>query len=271
MPVSDNKLILLLLYAWSAFLFSPFILFLLLFVLCSSVSSSAFFWARLSCLAHHGWKSSTSLPCPFSSFSSSLPLLLLVCLSSSFRLPTQFLHMSSHELDAVLSRISDENLRHTLSFGVGLHHAGLKDEVRKKEGERGKDDVTGMKRERKMMQKRTSFPSFPLLLLPLCCSLCPSRFLPFLSGPQDGGSHVPCRTDPSTRSFSIFLLSPSSPISASLSRLSPHPPSLVLLFLFLSFHFAFSGPQDGGSSVPRRKDPSPRKHSHSRVGSQPAW
>jgi len=29
------------------------------------------------------------------------------------------------ELEAVLGKVSDPNLQHTLSFGIGLHHAGL--------------------------------------------------------------------------------------------------------------------------------------------------
>lgn len=30
----------------------------------------------------------------------------------------------------VLSQVSDQNLRHTLQFGIGLHHAGLNDRDR---------------------------------------------------------------------------------------------------------------------------------------------
>lgn len=30
----------------------------------------------------------------------------------------------------VLSQVTDQNLRHTLQFGIGLHHAGLKDKDR---------------------------------------------------------------------------------------------------------------------------------------------
>ena len=30
----------------------------------------------------------------------------------------------------VLSQVSDQNLRHTLQFGIGLHHAGLNDKDR---------------------------------------------------------------------------------------------------------------------------------------------
>jgi len=37
----------------------------------------------------------------------------------------QFLHLTHDELQAVLDQIRDVNLRHTLTFGIGLHHAGL--------------------------------------------------------------------------------------------------------------------------------------------------
>jgi len=33
-------------------------------------------------------------------------------------------------LQMVLSQVSDQNLRHTLQFGIGLHHAGLNDKDR---------------------------------------------------------------------------------------------------------------------------------------------
>jgi activating signal cointegrator complex subunit 3 len=39
--------------------------------------------------------------------------------------PRQFLHMAQEELQPLLDKIRDVNLRHTLSFGIGLHHAGL--------------------------------------------------------------------------------------------------------------------------------------------------
>lgn len=37
----------------------------------------------------------------------------------------QFLRMGEEELQQVLSQVNDSNLRHALSFGIGLHHAGL--------------------------------------------------------------------------------------------------------------------------------------------------
>lgn len=42
----------------------------------------------------------------------------------------QFLSMPEADLQMVLSQVTDQNLRHTLQFGVGLHHAGLNDKDR---------------------------------------------------------------------------------------------------------------------------------------------
>ena len=44
--------------------------------------------------------------------------------------PRQFLSVSEEDLQMVLSQITDQNLRHTLQFGIGLHHAGLNDQDR---------------------------------------------------------------------------------------------------------------------------------------------
>lgn len=44
--------------------------------------------------------------------------------------PRQFLSLPEEELQMVLSQITDQNLRHTLQFGLGLHHAGLNDRDR---------------------------------------------------------------------------------------------------------------------------------------------
>lgn len=38
--------------------------------------------------------------------------------------------MSDATLEMVLSQVTDNNLRHTLQFGIGLHHAGLNDRDR---------------------------------------------------------------------------------------------------------------------------------------------
>lgn len=42
-----------------------------------------------------------------------------------------FVHMSDDELESALSGVRDASLRHTLQFGIGLHHAGLNDGDRK--------------------------------------------------------------------------------------------------------------------------------------------
>jgi antiviral helicase SLH1 len=39
--------------------------------------------------------------------------------------PRRFLHMDEEDLNLNLSRVKDEALRESLSFGIGLHHAGL--------------------------------------------------------------------------------------------------------------------------------------------------
>ncbi|GAX76248.1 hypothetical protein CEUSTIGMA_g3692.t1 [Chlamydomonas eustigma] len=44
--------------------------------------------------------------------------------------PGQFVNMSDEELEMNLMGVKDANLRHTLQFGIGLHHAGLNDKDR---------------------------------------------------------------------------------------------------------------------------------------------
>lgn len=44
--------------------------------------------------------------------------------------PRQFLHMSEEEIEMLVLQVLDSNLKHTLQFGVGLHHAGLKESDR---------------------------------------------------------------------------------------------------------------------------------------------
>jgi activating signal cointegrator complex subunit 3 len=39
--------------------------------------------------------------------------------------PQQFVRMTEEELQSVLSQVSETNLRHTLQYGIGIHHAGL--------------------------------------------------------------------------------------------------------------------------------------------------
>ena len=46
-----------------------------------------------------------------------------------FRKP--FLHMDAQEISVLSEYIKDENLRHTIQFGVGMHHAGLEEGDRK--------------------------------------------------------------------------------------------------------------------------------------------
>ena len=43
----------------------------------------------------------------------------------------QWLHLSDQDLDAILSTIRDPHLKHSLSFGIGLHHAGLHERDRR--------------------------------------------------------------------------------------------------------------------------------------------
>ena len=41
--------------------------------------------------------------------------------------PRQFIRMDDDELQGALSQVKDANLKHTLTFGIGLHHAGIAD------------------------------------------------------------------------------------------------------------------------------------------------
>jgi activating signal cointegrator complex subunit 3 len=45
--------------------------------------------------------------------------------------PKQFLNTPDEELSRLLPKIRDPNLRNTLEFGIGLHHAGLHEDDRK--------------------------------------------------------------------------------------------------------------------------------------------
>ena len=51
-------------------------------------------------------------------------------LAASDEKPRQFLSIADNSLDMILSQVTDTNLRHTLQFGIGLHHAGLNDRDR---------------------------------------------------------------------------------------------------------------------------------------------
>ncbi|KAK9116484.1 hypothetical protein Sjap_015431 [Stephania japonica] len=59
-----------------------------------------------------------------------LTALDLIQFAASDESPRQFLNMPEEALQMVLSQITDQNLRHTLQFGIGLHHAGLNDKDR---------------------------------------------------------------------------------------------------------------------------------------------
>ena len=39
--------------------------------------------------------------------------------------PQNFLHCSDDYVQQVANTLNDSSLRHTISFGIGLHHAGL--------------------------------------------------------------------------------------------------------------------------------------------------
>ena len=54
-----------------------------------------------------------------------LTALDLIQLGAQSDNPRQFVRADEEELGDLLARIKDPNLRHTLSFGIGLHHAGL--------------------------------------------------------------------------------------------------------------------------------------------------
>lgn len=45
--------------------------------------------------------------------------------------PKQWLRMPDHEMEQILTNIRDDNLRLCMSFGIGLHHAGLVEKDRK--------------------------------------------------------------------------------------------------------------------------------------------
>lgn len=59
-----------------------------------------------------------------------LTALDLIQFAASDEHPIQFLNMPEEALQMVLSQVTDQNLRHTLQFGIGLHHAGLNDKDR---------------------------------------------------------------------------------------------------------------------------------------------
>uniref|UniRef100_A0A2N9HEA5 Activating signal cointegrator 1 complex subunit 3 n=1 Tax=Fagus sylvatica TaxID=28930 RepID=A0A2N9HEA5_FAGSY len=59
-----------------------------------------------------------------------LTALDLIQFAASDEHSRQFLNMPEEALQMVLSQVTDQNLRHTLQFGIGLHHAGLNEKDR---------------------------------------------------------------------------------------------------------------------------------------------
>lgn len=59
-----------------------------------------------------------------------LTALELIQYAASDEHPRQFLSMPEESVQMILSQVSDQNLKHTLQFGIGLHHAGLNDKDR---------------------------------------------------------------------------------------------------------------------------------------------
>ena len=49
----------------------------------------------------------------------------LISLLATEENPRQWLHMEASELQDAVSALRDENLKITLPFGIGIHHAGL--------------------------------------------------------------------------------------------------------------------------------------------------
>jgi activating signal cointegrator complex subunit 3 len=54
-----------------------------------------------------------------------LTALDLIQLGAQSENPRQWVHADEDELRDALAKIKDPNLRHCMSFGIGLHHAGL--------------------------------------------------------------------------------------------------------------------------------------------------
>ena len=60
-----------------------------------------------------------------------LTALDLIAYAAADGRPRAFVHMGEAELEAALAGVRDASLRHTLGFGIGLHHAGLTEADRK--------------------------------------------------------------------------------------------------------------------------------------------
>lgn len=59
-----------------------------------------------------------------------LTALDLIAYAAADERPDGFVHMSDEELSSHLTKVKDPALKHTLQFGIGLHHAGLTPEDR---------------------------------------------------------------------------------------------------------------------------------------------
>eukprot|EP01138_Halocafeteria_seosinensis_P005687 gb/GECG01005814.1/.p1 GENE.gb/GECG01005814.1/~~gb/GECG01005814.1/.p1 ORF type:complete len:2316 (+),score=249.07 gb/GECG01005814.1/:1-6948(+) len=59
-----------------------------------------------------------------------LTALELISLCAADENPKKFLHMAEADADALAARMKDGALQHTLGFGIGIHHAGLKEQDR---------------------------------------------------------------------------------------------------------------------------------------------
>ena len=60
-----------------------------------------------------------------------LTALDLIAYAASDDNPSQFVHMPEQELSTAVESVRDSALKHTLQFGIGLHHAGLREPDRK--------------------------------------------------------------------------------------------------------------------------------------------
>ena len=60
-----------------------------------------------------------------------LTALELISLASAEENPKQWLRMPEEAMETVLSQVRDSNLRLTLSFGIGMHHAGVHERDRR--------------------------------------------------------------------------------------------------------------------------------------------
>lgn len=60
-----------------------------------------------------------------------LTALDLIAMCSAEEDPKQWLHMDEAEMDHVITQVRDSNLKLVLSFGIGMHHAGIHENDRK--------------------------------------------------------------------------------------------------------------------------------------------